>query len=61
MSIRKIKGNTELTNVAEPQDKATYKTQMDKEEVRSIIRKYGIVRGLRMVKDAIANRKLNNK
>ena len=52
-------GNTELTNAAEFQDKAAKKTQIDKAEARALIRKHGLVKGLKMVKHTIANRNLN--
>lgn len=57
--MKTTNGNTELTNAAESQDKAAKKTQIDKEEVRALVRKHGLVKGLKMVKLTVANRNLN--
>lgn len=57
--MKRTDGNTELTNAAESQDKAAKSLPMDKEEVRALIRKHGLAKGLKMVKLTIANRNLN--
>ena len=57
--MKRTNGNTELTNAAESQDKAAKSLPIDKAEARALIRKHGLVKGLKMVKLTVANRNLN--